>query len=121
MTPVPLLTAAELRPLARILTSEDRATLERFCELNRGWIDKGQQSVTLATEDVRRLLTAALRMARECLAREELAAGRAQLETLPESAPHRCPICHSIMHLEFGRLRCRLCNAVVPDSEEGGP
>ena len=44
----------------------------------------------------------------------------------------RCPVCDSVLHLEFGRLRCRVCpppddvpptmrNTGTGSTEEGGP
>ena len=32
----------------------------------------------------------------------------------------RCAVCGSLLHLEFGRLRCRSCNTGQGSTEEGG-
>lgn len=49
-------------------------------------------------------------------------AARAELPTLPDAG--HCPVCGSLMHMELGRLRCRVCptpiSITVPESEEGG-
>lgn len=82
MNPIPLITAAELQPLWRILSAEDRATIERWCEINRRWIEAGTSTAPVLTSDVRGLLFAAVALARECLRQED---ARSTRVTLPDT------------------------------------
>ncbi len=84
MNPVPLVSAKELRPLSALLTAEDRALIERWCEICRRWTEAGTGVAPVETVDVRSLLQVTVRLARECLAQEAAQKARATLTTLPE-------------------------------------
>lgn len=83
MNPIPLVTASELRPLHHVLTTEDRALIERWCEINKRWIDAGTATAPVMTADVRGLLQMTVRLAREYLTHEAAQQARAAMVTIP--------------------------------------
>lgn len=84
---IPLVTAKELRPLVALLTAEERALIESWCEVNRAWVEQGKDCAPVVTSQLRGLLRVTIRLARECLKHEGAAKARAVMVTIPEIGP----------------------------------
>ncbi|GEM_PF-4397054 len=120
--PIPLLYAHELAPLSGLISQDDAALIERFCETNRVWTEQGRHQASMLTSGVRDLLQVAVTLARECVRLTALLPAEVTIN------PMRCSQCGTILHVEMGRLRCRVCDlqtrammTTLPDTEEGGP